>query len=147
MHLKMLSRKWRQFCLGFSVLMRHDVSGYSRLVCTRSKFYTSMFMVSDLFRTNCSEIHMKIQEFHSRKYIWKCFFCRISAILLGPQCLKHGILIKKFSFWFHRGDFWVAYDPLLWVEINTLWYGQNGCYFADHIFKCLFMSDMFCVID
>ena len=28
-----------------------------------------------------------------------------------------------------------------WKELNALWLGQDGCHFADNIFKCIFLNE------
>ena len=44
----------------------------------------------------------KCKSFHSRKYISKCYKCKIAAILVGPQCVKNGGWYAHLQGAFHK---------------------------------------------
>ena len=86
-HLKMLSVKWRPFCLGLNVLTHSGRIAHlcvSELAWRQAIIWTNdgILLIGTL-RTKLSDIFIEIYTFPLKNYIWKW---RLAAFSSRPQC-------------------------------------------------------------
>ena len=132
--MKTSSAKWRPFCLGLNVLMHEWLEyiwqsgtkwselrptwGANLVVCTFSDIYIKVLHQGTQIYFNGQPIHW----IHEDEFQWKPW----------PNCWS----FVECSHWY--GLVMSLYDVTM---ISTLRPRQNGRYFADHIFKCIFLNE------
>ena len=80
--------------------------------------WTNAVSTSEWFNEMQSE-----KNFHSRKFIWKCFLWNVASVLMG--------------------QLWFTNSPC--VRFIILRLRQNGRHFADNIFESFFLNQNYCI--